>query len=246
MLSLLLACTTRLQPPTAPSEDPTQAWEQRLSEVVSAEGFVRYEELRRDPSALSAYVAWLAQPQPVQGQERLAMLMNAYNAFVLHGVLANWPISSVQDVEFGFLKLGGGGFFVGQRFLLEGQWVSLHALENEQIREAYREPRIHAAINCASAGCPPLPPVLWKAETLDEELELAMTTFVQTRTRVEGEELVLSQIFEWFGSDFTDWGQAQTLCHYTARFEPEHQALAEAGCPHRFEPYDWSLNQASE
>ncbi len=244
MLLLALGCTTRVDPGGPPAQDPSQDWQARLSQVVIEDGLVDYQDLRGDREALGAYVAWLSQPQEVQGPARLAMLMNAYNAFVLEGVLRNWPLESVRDVKLGLLKLGGGGFFVGQRFLLEGRWVSLSDLENSQIREGFQDPRVHAAINCASAGCPPLSPTLWAAETLDPELDRAMTRFVQTRTRVDGDQLVLSQIFEWFGDDFTGWGQAESLCAYTARFEPTHQALADAGCPHRFEPYDWSLNAA--
>jgi hypothetical protein len=244
MWMLALACTTRVEPDAPPAEDPTPAWNERLGQIVDDQGFVDYEGLRRDPSALSAYVAWLARPQDLTGPARLAMLMNAYNAFVLEGVLRNWPLSSVREVKLGLVQLGGGGFFVGQRFLLEGSWVSLTDLENTQIREAYQDPRVHAGINCASAGCPPLPATLWVGETLDGDLDAAMTRFVQTRTSVDGDQLVLSQIFEWFDSDFIGWGQAESLCAYTARFEPAHQPIAEAGCPHTFTPYDWSLNAA--
>ncbi|MCP4501906.1 MAG: DUF547 domain-containing protein [Deltaproteobacteria bacterium] len=47
-------------------------------------------------------------------------------------------------------------FFVWTQFRLDGQALSLYALENDVIRAGFHEPRIHFALNCASVGCPRL------------------------------------------------------------------------------------------
>jgi len=238
---LLVACTSQLAPGPAPTEDPRGAWETSLQAAVQDDGFVDYESLRSDPAPLDRYVAWLAQPQELSGDELFAHRINAYNAFTLAGVLDNWPLESVRDVRVGLLGFGGAGFFTGLRFKLDGTWTSLKALEDDQLRATFDDPRVHGAINCASAGCPPLRDGLFTAEGLDSELDEAMTRFVETRVRLDGDEAVFSEIFDWFEDDF----RLDTPCHYAAQYDETYAALAEADCPHRFEPYDWSLNAAS-
>jgi len=44
------------------------------------------------------------------------------------------------------------GFFWFQRVELGGETMNLYALENHVVRGRFREPRIHFALNCASAS----------------------------------------------------------------------------------------------
>jgi hypothetical protein len=98
----------------------------------------------------------LAQGSAPTGDQGLAEPINAYNAFILLGVLDRGIEQSVQELRVGLFPKGGAGFFVGLRFQYRGQWFSLRAFENDHIREGFKNPRINAAINCPSAGCPPL------------------------------------------------------------------------------------------
>ena len=242
LLLLTLACATRVAP-TIDAEESAR-YPAVLAESVQTDGTVDYAGLRRERASVAAYVASLAEGEGPLGEEGLAEAINAYNAFVLLGVLDQSIGESVQELRVGLFPQGGAGFFVGLRFHYRGQWLSLRALENKHIRAGYKDPRIHAAINCASAGCPPLSAQLYGEEDLDAQLEHAMGRFIAERNRIEDEKAVFSQIFEWFESDFVDWGEAENLCEYAARYDSAYAPLAESGCPHRFEPYDWSLNQA--
>lgn len=242
LLLLALACATRLAP-TIDAEESLR-YPAVLAESVKADGTVDYQSLRLERAAVAAYVASLSDGDAPTGDEGLAQAINAYNAFVLLGVLDQSIGESVQELRVGLYPKGGAGFFVGLRFRYRGQWQSLHTLENQHIREDFKDPRIHAAINCASAACPPLSSQLFSGETLDAQLEHAMGRFITERNQVEEGQAVFSQIFEWFESDFVDWGEAKNLCDYAARYDASYAPLAESGCPHRFEPYDWSLNQA--
>lgn len=237
----LVGCTTSIEH-AAPADDPTQAWGELLEQAVQDDGFVDYQVLRDDPAPLQAYVGWLAlEPGPLERDARFARAINAYNAFTLAGVLHHWPIESVRDVKLGPLGFWGAGFFVGQRFTLDGQATNLKDLEDDRIRAALQDPRLHAAINCASAGCPPLRDGLFTADDLDAQLDEAMRRFIETRVTLDGETVVFSQIFEWFGADFTDWTDHETICSYVAAYDDRFQTI-DVSCPHRFEPYDWSLN----
>lgn len=245
MVFLLAACSQDIPAGAPPEGDPTAAWGSALEAVVSTDGSVNYTLLEDHRSALDDYLAWLAvaPDPPLEGDAALARGINAYNAYVLAGVLANQPISSVRDVTVGLLAFKGAGFFKGLRFRWNGEDIDLHSFENKHLREDFKDPRIHAAINCASAGCPPLSRQLFTAEGLDAELDQAMTRFLRERNRVEDGEVVFSEIFSWFGTDFTDWTEAEDLCDYADDFDA---SFAVEGCPHRFEPYDWSLNATDQ
>ena len=211
-----------------------------------------YELLRADPAPLERYVGWLGQdPGTLSREEALARGINAYNAFTLLGVLENWPLDSVKDVKIGILPSFGAGFFAAQRFRYSGELMSLEDLEHGHLRPDFQDARLHGAINCASMGCPPLSAELFEAERLEAQLDTAMRRMVATRVRTEQTEsgqtqVVFNEIFDWFRADFLDWNGSASLCHYVAGFDPAYAPLAEAGCPHRFEPYDWSLNTTSE
>lgn len=242
---LLLACSAPVVLEGAPPADAEARWAQALAEVVTPAGRVRYERLQADPSALEAYVRAQAAPWPeLTPAEALARKINTYNAAVLLGVLRQGVPASVQDVRVGLWRWGGAGFFKGLRFELDGRWVDLYDYEHEQLREAHRDPRIHAAISCASEGCPPLSAELYRAETLDAQLDAAVRRWLRTRAQVHAEVVELSAIMDWFRDDFIQWGQAESLCAWAARYDPRFAPPAADGCPHRFSAYDWSLNAA--
>lgn len=244
LLPMLLACAQRHDPPPVPAEDPTDAWAALLAQAVTEDGWVRYDVLRADPAPLDAYAAWIAEPWGAQtADQELATLINAYNALVLWTTLQLDVQSSVQEITQGVFRAPpGAGFFMGQRVRVDDAWVHLYGLENKRIRGDFQDPRVHAAINCASAGCPPLRAALWTADTLDADLDHAMARFLATRSHIDGDTAVFSEIFDWFAADFTEWTDAPDLCAYAGAYDPAYLDLD--GCPHRFEPYDWALNAA--
>ena len=239
---LTLACAQHISPDE--EVNLSARYPAVLAACVQSDGSMDYTALRAERDTVAAYAASLSQGTAPIGEQGLAESINAYNAFVLLGVLDREIEESVQELRVGLFPKGGAGFFVGLRFQYRGQWFSLRAFENEHIREGFRDPRIHAAINCASAGCPPLSAELFASESLGPQLDQAMARFISERNRIENDQAVFSQIFEWFESDFLDWAEADNLCACAARYDVAYIPLAQSGCPHRFEPYDWSLNQA--
>ena len=66
------------------------------------------------------------------------------------------------------------------------------------------DPRIHAAINCAARGCPPMAEKAYRSGTLDAQLQDAVADWAQSNGIViQGNQVGLSPIFDWFGEDFT-------------------------------------------
>jgi hypothetical protein len=109
------------------------------------------------------------------------------------------------------------------------------------------EPRLHFALNCASAGCPPIS--AYRADRIDDQLDAATAAFVnspsEVRVDTERSVLHLSRLFHWYADDF---GAADNAA---LRFILEYM---EAGASREyleghidsiglsFNDYDWSLN----
>ncbi|MEC7948454.1 MAG: DUF547 domain-containing protein [Myxococcota bacterium] len=258
-LPLAAACGQRVNVDReVPEDDPRDAWSALLQESVTEEG-VDYDHIDASRSVLQDYVSWLAEHGPVtdimresKEDRRIAFLVNAYNAFVIEGVLRNRPLASVKDVAFGpWAVRENWSFFLGQRFKLDGEWISLYHLEQHRILARYQDPRPHVALNCASVGCPPL---RWWTEKvgrkklgkqMDDALEdwLADGALQQTETGY-----AVTELFFWYEDDFTYWSDADNLCQYLYAYASEDAAawLFEHydDCPLESIPYDWSLNGA--
>ena len=144
--------------------------------LLNYEGFV-------DNKAFKEYVAKIGQTVPAElpsRAARLAFWINAYNALTIQSVLVHWPkIKSVSNIYPKF------GFFERKVNIVGGQKYSLNDIENKIIRPRFNEPRIHAALNCASISCPPIQPFAFHAQQLNQQLDTAFATFANARC-IEG------------------------------------------------------------
>jgi hypothetical protein len=181
-------------------------------------------------------------------EQRMAFLINAYNAFTVELVLTRYPdLASIKDLG-SFLRSPWRIEF----FRLFGEKHHLDWIENEQLRRLYAEPRVHTAINCASIGCPALRPGAFTAERIEAQLEDGMIRFLgdRTRNRVRDGRLEVSAIFKWFHEDFEQGHQGFTrvedvFARHAVQLtdRPDEQARVRArSVPISFLDYDWSLN----
>ena len=100
------------------------------------------------------------------------------------------------------------------------------------MRPNYGDPRVHAAVNCASIGCPALRSDAFTVAKLDAQLDDGMLRFMgdRTRNRVKGGVLEVSSIFKWFREDF-EKGQRgfnkveDVFAKYAAQLERVSQTL---------------------
>jgi hypothetical protein len=209
---------------------------------------VRYAGMAQDRSALRVYLEQLSKVRQEEfdrwpREEQMAFLINAYNAFTVEKNLARYPdIGSIWD----FGKLFGNPF-KDEFFVLLGQKRSLDWIEHEKLRQTYRDPRIHFAVNCASVGCPMLREEAYVAARLEAQLEAQARRFLsdRSRNRLREERLEVSKIFDWFKEDF------EPRAAYFARYaevlsdDPKgRSAIAGGRLALRFLDYDWSLNDA--
>ena len=102
---------------TAAPPSITRAWTRSSRSHVDGDGLVDYEGLARDSAALDAYLASLATaPFAELGRdEKLALLINAYNAFTLRLILDHRPVASIKTSPPGSGGTTGGGSWRARR-----------------------------------------------------------------------------------------------------------------------------------
>jgi len=257
---LLMAALLGAAVPKLPAQNnrfDTGAYARVLEQFVTGDGRVRYAALKQDPASLNEFLNLLAAVSPENRPElfptpeaQIAYWVNAYNAFVLKGVLNGYPVGSVRAFKFGF----GLTFFKRAKHWAGGKKYSLDDIEHGILRKRYAEPRIHFAVNCASTSCPVLRNEPFQPETLDQQLDDAARRFIRQQENVwmRGDVLFLSKIFDWYEKDFIQQLQREgatnpKLADYVARYLPEDEArrVREQSPRVEFYRYDWSLNDAS-
>ena len=173
---------------------------------------------------------------------KLAFWINAYNIFAMDLVAKHWPVNGIKDI--GSLLFPVWDKTAGEIF---GRTYSLDQIENEQIRPL-GDPRIHAAIVCASISCPSLAREPYLGATIDAQLDAAFARFVANpgkgfRLDRSVVTIHLSSIFKWFAEDFEKQGGPLAVI---ARFlgEADRSWLAANTAKARFEymDYDWRVN----
>lgn len=181
-------------------------------------------------------------------EQQMVFLTNAYNAFTVEIILTKYPdLKSIKDI----------GSFVSSTwkkkfFTLLGDERHLDWIEHEQLRPRYNEPRIHVAVNCASIGCPALPPEAFMPAKFDAQMEEGMVRFMgdRTRNRMADGKLEVSQIFKWFKEDFEKGNKGfakleDVFAKYADQLTgvpAEREKLKAKAVSVSHLDYDWALN----
>ncbi len=215
-----------------------------LQSHVDEHGWVDYEGLRGDVAELDRYLASIAEAPfaELARDQKLALLINAYNAATLKLILEHYPIASIQDIP-------DAQRWDAVRWDIGGNVWSLNQIEHEQIRPKFTEPRVHFALVCAAIGCPPLRNEAFHADRLDQQLQQQAEyvhrhgTWFQYHS--DKPELLLTRLYSWYGGDFEQ--TAGSVTAFAARYDSALQAALESGTapPPQWLPYDWTLNSLS-
>ena len=185
--------------------------------------------------------------------QRLAFLINLYNAATLELVLSAWPdLKSIRDL--GSLIRSPWKQRIVRLF---GELRTLDDIEHGMIRApgVFDEPRIHFVVNCASIGCPALRPEAITGTRLQTQLEDSTRRFLRDATRnrydpVKG-RLEVSKIFDWYRADFErGWLGIGSREQFFGRYADvlaippaERNRLGEQRLPIIYLDYDWRLNE---
>ena len=215
---------------------------------------VDYAGMRRDQEQLDAYLESLSGVS-IRGfkdfsrDEKLAFLINAYNAYTIKLILLEDTPDSIRDI---------GNFLSGpwdkEFIFLLGKARTLDELEHEMIRgnPDLLDPRIHFAVNCASIGCPALRPEAYTADNLEAQLEDSTRKFLSDKQRnrfnADKNALEVSKIFDWYEEDFEN--AAGSLAEYLLPYadelgvpEEKRQLMKNDDITIRHLDYNWKLNK---
>lgn len=223
-----------------------------LARFVNDKGLVDYDSLREDPSLLKLFVQFISAVSPHSHPEQFpsadhakAYWINAYNALTIWRVIREGIQHSVRGYDFG-LK-----FFMITKQVVGGKQLTLNEIENRILRQEFKDPRIHFAINCASASCPPLSSRLFDGEHLEIQLDTVSVRFINDTNNVSIDPIkkivLVNRIFKWFARDFG--GSTEHVIQFIASYCPTLKADLEqqdsTRWKLRYRKYNWSLNEQS-
>lgn len=166
-------------------------------------------ELGKRFSLLSAF-----NPAELDAHQAKAFWINLYNLGVM--------FAAAQSSPPGSNLLAQWWFFSQKRFEIAGLRLSLDDLEHGILRENRKHPfglglpfgrndprlvwvlpldsRIHFALNCSALSCPPIR--AYDARFIDQQLEMATTSYLQAEVKVNQAHLELPMLLRWYANDF--------------------------------------------
>ncbi|MBM75864.1 MAG: hypothetical protein CMK59_10730 [Proteobacteria bacterium] len=212
------------------------------------DGLVDYQSLRSS-QALSAELIWLSKaPIPKGNDAQKAFWINTYNLITLKLVVDNPNIQSLKELD-------NGNVWKTRTFKVANNILTLNDIENEILRPM-GDPRIHAAITCASKSCPLLSNKMYSEQNLDQQLNTASKHWISTNALlVSVDNIQLNPIFSWFSEDFTSYsvycpkiskkkqGALGFVLHFSSPEQQEELLLLLNEKPDiNFFEYDWTLN----
>jgi hypothetical protein len=212
-----------------------------------------YAGIAKERAPLDAYVAALEAVKPdavaaLSAREQFAFWINVYNAYTVKHVVDGWPVKSIRD-------LGDEKVSIWDRELvplgrlapkLMRERLTLNDVEHKILRPGFGDARLHAAVNCASKGCPALRAEAFVAAKLDaqldEQVKLWLADASRNRFDRDGRRIEVSKVFEWFAEDFRK--ESGSVPAWIARFRPDDRDwLTGAQKPEvKYQEYDWAIN----
>jgi len=236
---------------------------QLKQEALDERGQVDYAKLRGSATyaELARTSELLCSVDPTEMSDdstRIAFWINLYNVLAIHGVLALGIRESVMEIP---------SFFGVVAYRVGDYVLTLDEIENGVLRRnsphpatkaclfddddprlilcpSRIDPRIHAALVCASTSCPPV--AFYEASKLAQQLELAALNYVASDVEVDDESGVVRVpiTFRYYESDFGRRAGVRVFLLAHAQ-GAQHQALKaafDAGYALDYYRYDWSLN----
>jgi hypothetical protein len=236
---------------SAPAQSNLDArWNRLLAAYYNpAHGF-DYKALKaRDAGTLQAIRQQLGRVNvaALTPKQQLAHWINVYNVNTVATIVEGYPTKSIRDLSTDpIIRLN---VFKKERVPVGNAKLSLDDVEHKKIREGFKDPRIHFAINCAAKSCPPIRTEAFTGEQLDAQLDEQTRTFLNgpfgARFKRDGDDLVITttKIMDWFSDDFEKWGggKAAFIRKYVSA---DKQRMIDQAKDIDFEyhDYDWDLN----
>jgi len=207
-------------------------WKGLLQKNVSAKGKVDYVGFKRDAKDFNEFLRQLSSTKITSAwskEDKIAYWINVYNAYTIKLIVDNFPLKSIKELDNPWNK---------KFFAINGIWMSLGEVEHQVLRN-FGDPRIHFAINCASASCPRLIQIPYTAKNLDRLLERQTDEFINDPfyNTISGYTVNVSKLFDWYKKDFksTDGSVIKFINKYSNVPISDQKDKG-------YKTYDWSIN----
>lgn len=210
-----------------------------LNKYVNDLGNVDYLGFKKDSIKFNTYLDHLSKNPPSSSwskEEQIAYWINVYNAFTISLVAKHYPIKSIKDIRPGISFINSVWDI---KFIKIGrETYDLNNIEHSILRKKFDEPRIHFAINCASYSCPRLRNEAYVGSKLNTQLTEATQLFLSDKSKneISPDKIVISKIFDWFGSDFKKQGSLIDFLNLYSKVKINKKAKVS------YLDYNWSLN----
>jgi hypothetical protein len=234
-MKLVLAVLILLCNPGLLHAQEHHLWSQLLQKHVDEFGRVNYIGLQKERNTLNQYLEQLRKthPENMPKKASMAFWINAYNAFTVQLILDHYPVNSIKDIQ-----IKGKNAWEIPFIQIHGKTYTLDQIQKEKLG-AFKDARVHFAINCAAKSCPPLANTAFEAINLESSLEARTQLFLNNPkyNTISDERLDLSMIFVWYAAEFDQ--QAGSSLDFIRRYVP---IKLKTGIKITFLEYDWALN----
>jgi len=136
-------------------------------------------------------------------REQLAYWINLYNALTVQIVTNYYPVTSIQEINIspGLFSVGPWGANI---ITIKDTALTLDDINNRIIRPIWNDPRTHYALNNATIGAPNLSKKVFEGSLLEEQLNNAASTYINSLRGVNAieEKLIISKLYDWYEEDF--------------------------------------------
>lgn len=205
-----------------------------LRKHVSSSGKVNYKSFKKDKAVLEDYINLLQLNAPKSDwskNKQMAYWINLYNAFTINTILDKYPVNSITDIE-------GGKVWDRKTINIGGEKLTLNDIEKTKLLKRFKDGRVHFAVNCAAASCPPLLNKAWTEDNLQRYLSKQTKAFINntTENQLSGKSIKISQIFNWYAGDF---GGKDKIVAY---FQKYSEVAIKDNAKVSFNEYKWDLN----
>lgn len=198
-------------------------------------GLINYNQIKQSPEKLEELLK-IANQVSVSKEDAntyRAFWINMYNITVVKSVIENYPLKSPLDVT---------GFFDKTKHEIAGVNVTLNDIENKLLRGQFNnDPRFHFVLVCAGLGCPPIINAAYLPRTIEAQLnkqtKLALNNDEFVKVNNKKKRVGLSQIFEWYATDFT-----MNNLTFLAFVNSYRDSKIPEKYKTSFYPYNWKLN----
>ncbi len=196
---------------------------------------IDYAQIKKNPATLNQLLQKIdnADLNAVDAKTKQAFYINAYNLLVIEGVINNYPLNSVLDIP---------GFFDTKKYKVAGKSITLNQLEKDNLLKTYKDPRFHFVLVCGAVDCPPIANFAYTPDKLEQQLESRTRRALNDPNFIKinksDNKVGISQIFEWYSSDFGGSKKAvlQYINKYRQEAVPQNYSI-------EYYNYDWSLNE---